>query len=760
MDRFRLAYQHRSLMAAILAIVVLNFSTLGAETNRHTALPKDWTDGLALLSQGRFDEADRIITKITSADKPNPRIAGWMEGYEKLQTDRHERIHKAYEQYVGWANEDMDSYRTGEQSRMRGWWRWAARDAAKAFRYADSEDTFRDESWLTALVDQSLVAAGEYEEADKWIPAATIYARLGDMFPHNAEYRDALKRCQAHIRIDLTYTPNAEWGVEVKDIVPEMAVDAFQKIQTDHLRAVSFQKMAIKGLEQVLRLVKASPVEVFETFKDKESVEEFSDRATIHLERAQDNDEATVDDLTDALAAVLRINHETKLLPEEVVVYEFVQGALQPLDRFSDMIWPSTIDEFHKHTQGKFCGVGIQIRKAPGEPILVISPLKGSPAYEAGVRPGDLITKINGESANGYTITHAVREITGRPGTTVRLTFKRNNEEFDLELERREIIISTIKGTERVHGEEWNFMLDPELKIGYARMTNFTDETIDELEEVITRLVEEKHMRGFIFDLRGNPGGPLKAAIDVAKLFLADRKEIVSTKGRRGEPWRQTSDEEAPFSDFPMIVLINPSSASASEIVAGALQVHKRALIVGERSFGKGSVQQVFPVTNSRNAYLKLTTSHYYLPNGRCLHRDEDSTTWGVDPDVEVKLVPQEEFKIRELQLRADIRKGKDQDDLTDEDVKSVTEYKPATHPSDETDDDKASATTQPDASKEEEKDDDMPEVDRKDENNFPEIDPQLETAKLLMRIRLESQQPWPTEAPEMAATNPPTTDG
>jgi carboxyl-terminal processing protease len=748
-------------VAAILAVVVFNFSTLGAETTRQTDLPEDWTNGLALLSQGRFDEAEPIITKITSTNQPNPRIAGWMAAYEKLQTDRRGRIQEVYQQYADWANEDMASYRKGDQSGLRGWWWYASRDAAGAFQYADDEDVFREEPWMTALVKGSLKAAAEFEEADKWIKAAVIYARLGDMFPLNAEYRDALKRCQAHIRIDLTYTPDTEWETEVKDIVPEMANDAFQKIEIDHLRAVSFQEMTIKGLEQVLRLVDAAP-EVFDGFEDEETIEEFVDCVNVHLGRAREkeNEEATAEDIEEALGAVLRITQRTKLLPEDVLVYEFVQGALQPLDRFSDMIWPSTIDEFHKHTQGRFCGVGIQIRKAPGEPILVISPLKDSPAFEAGVRPGDFITKINGESASGYTITHAVREITGRPGTTVRLTFKRDNKEFELTLERREIIISTIKGTERIDGEEWNFMLDPELKIGYARMTNFTDETIDELESVITRLVEEEAMRGFIFDLRGNPGGPLKAAIDVAKLFLGDRKEIVSTKGRRGDPWRQLSDEEAPFNDFPMIVLINSSSASASEIVAGALQVHKRALIVGERSFGKGSVQQVFPVTNSRNAYLKLTTSLYYLPNGRCLHRDEDSTTWGVDPDVEVKLVPKEEFKVRELQLRADIRKGKGQDELTAEDVKSVTEYRPSTHPSDKADDDEEeeSAAEEDD---DEEEDEDMPEIDRKDENSFPEIDPQLEAAKLLMRIRLESQQPWPTQqTPEMAATNPPATDG
>ena len=221
-----------------------------------------------------------------------------------------------------------------------------------------------------------------------------------------------------------------------------------------------------------------------------------------------------------------------------MLVREFTYGALQPLDKFSDMIWPADVLEFTKRTRGLFSGVGIQIRKNDGEPILVVSPLKGSPAYAAGVRPGDLITKINGKTASKYTITKAVREITGPVGTTVMLTMKRpgEDEEFELKLERKEIHVESIKGFDRDDHDEWKYMVDSDQKIACVRLTDFTENSAEELREVLDGLVKED-LRGLIFDLRDNPGGPLKAAVDVSGMFLPPNKPIVSTKDRNGSPW-------------------------------------------------------------------------------------------------------------------------------------------------------------------------------------------------------------------------------
>src|SRR5262249_52739061 len=163
----------------------------------------------------------------------------------------------------------------------------------------------------------------------------------------------------------------------------------------------------------------------------------------------------------------------------------------------------------------------------------------------------------------------------------------------------QEITIFTIKGFERDAKGQWKYMIDPQQKIGYVRMTSFTEGTIDELKEVVAHLRKEQGLRGLIFDLRGNPGGPLKSAVEVADLFRPGDKGIVSTKDRNGKQWESSSSDDEHHTDFPLIIVASRTSASASEIVTGALQVHHRALIVGERTFGKGSVQQVLRLNNN-----------------------------------------------------------------------------------------------------------------------------------------------------------------
>jgi carboxyl-terminal processing protease len=325
---------------------------------------------------------------------------------------------------------------------------------------------------------------------------------------------------------------------------------------------------------------------------------------------------------------------------------------------------------------------------------------------------------------------------------------------FQVKLERQEITIFTIKGFERKADGQWDYMIEPESKVGYVRMTNFTEGTIDELKDILETLREEEKMRGLIFDLRGNPGGPLKSAVDVTDLFLDGNKKIVSTKDRGGQMWSKSSTDDVKFGDFPLIILVDETTASASEIVSGALQIHKRALILGERSYGKGSVQQVLPLNRSNMAFLKLTTAHYYLPNGRCLHREEDATTWGVDPDVHVRLVPKEFVKMNELRLKKDILKGRNQSSLSEEELKAVTEYSTSkeSEEAEDKDTEKKKETTKPAEADADEVDESKLDPPRKDDNEFPAIDPQLEVALSLMRIRLESGLDWLQSGPEQIA--------
>ncbi len=711
-----------------------------------------WIACLSDAARGRFQEAREGVRQLLSggvADERVRRIDGWLESLSEFQGERQRRIRAEYDKYVQWVREDLAGFAADGK---RGWWRQAILDSARAMANAADEEAFRREPWLEEVVRGAVQAAAAYEQEQEWIKAARLYVPLSEIFPREKSYRDALRHCQEHLRLELMYAPESEWKETVSGIVPDMARDAFAKIEGEYLREPNFREAAIDGIRQIIRMTEHPRLQkVFPEMGQGELVEEFVDRLRANLRQVEDRPVLSAAELVERFDRVLDINRELGIFPENVVVYEFVHGALQPLDRFSDMLWPSDIEEFNKHTQGRFSGVGIQIRKQPGEPIQVISPLEDTPAYRKGIQPNDLITRIDGRPTEKISVTQAVREITGRAGTTVTLTIRRDGvpEEFPVELERQEITIFTIKGHKRDAEGHWNYMIDPAAGIAYLRMTNFTDGTIDELRAVVTELRDRQGLRGLIFDLRGNPGGPLKAAVEVADLFLDGGKRIVSTKDRNGQPWVKSATDDTHFYDFPMILLVDSVSASASEIVAGALQVHGRALLVGERTYGKGSVQQVLRLNNSNRAYLKLTTALYYLPNERCLHREDDAETWGVDPDVSLRLVPKEFVRMRELLMRNDILKGKDQKELSDAALESVTRVRTTTGAAggeeDSTDgleaDAPDGAATRP-ADQADEADE--PAVDRSDENTFPQADAQLEAALALMRIRLESDVPWP----------------
>ncbi len=309
------------------------------------------------------------------------------------------------------------------------------------------------------------------------------------------------------------------------------------------------------------------------------------------------------------------------------------------------MIWPSDVEEFNKTTQGEFSGVGIQIQTDPDGSLKVVSPLEDSPAYKAGIKAGDVITRINGDSAKGITINQAVKTITGVEGTPVVLTIRSPDATVrDYTLIRQTIKVASIKGWMHKPGGGWDYFVDPAQKIGYLRITNFTKTTGEDLSAAVDQM-KSQGARALIMDLRYNPGGLLNAATEVVDKFLT-KGVIVSTRPDRPELLMDSRTEIRARNDgnefkLPVVVLVNQYSASASEIVSGALKDDKRALIVGERTFGKGSVQMLFHL-GDHNAYLKLTTSHYYLPNGKCIHREENSTEWGVDPDVTVEMTPEQ----------------------------------------------------------------------------------------------------------------------
>jgi carboxyl-terminal processing protease len=320
-----------------------------------------------------------------------------------------------------------------------------------------------------------------------------------------------------------------------------------------------------------------------------------------------------------------------------------LEGMLQNLDPHSSFINTSEWKQFRRQIEGKFGGIGIQV-EVDGETgrLRVIAPMVGTPAYEAGVLAGDQITEIDGKSAEGMSSDKAVEVLTGRPGTDVKLTVLHENAEdpVTVTITRAIINIPSVIGDHRKPDDQWEFLIDKDKKIGYIRITSFIQNTAEDLKKVLDEL-KEQGMRGLILDLRDDPGGLLSAAVEVVDLFL-DHGEIVSTKGRNTQPKTFSASKDSPFGDLPMVVLVNQNSASASEIVSAALQDHHRATVVGQRSYGKGSVQNIFELDDG-NSVLKLTVASYYRPSGENIHRFKNAKTtdkWGVSPDkgCEVKL--------------------------------------------------------------------------------------------------------------------------
>lgn len=310
------------------------------------------------------------------------------------------------------------------------------------------------------------------------------------------------------------------------------------------------------------------------------------------------------------------------------LIYGALNGMLKSLDPFSTFFTPEQYKEFQQETEGEFGGVGIEIGMEKGRPI-VISPIEGTPAFRAGIKSGDVIIEIDGEDTSNMSLMDVVKRIRGKPGTKVNLTIMRKGSDkpIKIELERAIIKIESVK---------WTKIED----IGYIRLSQFTDGSGREMEKALKSLVSQG-VKGIILDIRNNPGGLLTEAINVSELFLKDGKLIVYTKTRKGEINRYFSRKKTVIPEnMPLVLLINRGSASASEIVSGALQDHKRAIILGEKSFGKASVQNIIPLEDG--SAIKLTVAYYYTPLGRLIDKK------GIQPDVEVKMTEEEEEKLQE----------------------------------------------------------------------------------------------------------------
>jgi len=321
---------------------------------------------------------------------------------------------------------------------------------------------------------------------------------------------------------------------------------------------------------------------------------------------------------TDVLA-IIQNQYVDETEPREVI-YGAIRGMLKSLDPHSSFLDPESYREMQVETSGSFGGLGIEITVRDDQ-LTVVAPIEGTPAYKAGVQPGDKIVKIEGLPTKDMTLVDAVKKMRGPKGTKVAITIQRDGtkEPIELSIVREIIQVQSVK------------MQEIEPGLGYIRLRQFQERTAKDLVAGIEKLEKTGRFAGLIVDLRNNPGGLLSSAVEVSEEFLGDGKLVVYTEGRvRNQNMRFVAHAKHPVTDVPLVVLVNQGSASASEIVAGAIQDHGRGVVLGTQTFGKGSVQTIIPLADGSG--LRLTTAKYFTPKGRSIHGK------GITPDIVIDL--------------------------------------------------------------------------------------------------------------------------
>ena len=343
---------------------------------------------------------------------------------------------------------------------------------------------------------------------------------------------------------------------------------------------------------------------------------------------------ATIADAMETVSQYYVEDVDTRTLFEDAMT-----GMVAGLDQYSAYIGPDMLNQMNASLDQQFGGVGVEVeKKEEGEPLTVLSPLIDTPAYRAGVQAGDKILAVDGQTLVGIHLSEAIKLMRGEPGSELTVTIRRAGREdtFDVQIVREVIQIDSVFGDTRRADGSWDFHLEENRRIGYLRMTTFGQRTVEELERVLGPTDNRHPFEAIIIDLRGNAGGLLDTAIETCDLFV-DSGRIVTTNGRDGvlRTSSEATDSLLVPKDIPMVMLVNQFSASASEILAACLQDHGRVVIVGERTWGKGTVQNILDLEGGRSA-LKLTTATYWRPSGRNIHRREgadESEDWGVTPD-------------------------------------------------------------------------------------------------------------------------------
>ncbi|MCC7388990.1 MAG: S41 family peptidase [Phycisphaerales bacterium] len=683
-------------LGALLAVSLVSASAWGLQVEA-AATVGEWSE--QLWASAREGDAARLAEMLHEFETEDGAVLAGLKGaverYEanvdKREADRQARsaeVRTELEQRLAEAEADAGGFKlsealvlTMELVELHGG------SLAAADLFADPMITR-----AIGLADEQARVA---EAAGQWLKASELFYRLHVLFDVDQRYKADVTRLGRRLAMIRLYAPEHYWELgnarRIEAGEPELpkynpmgdtyqeklaGVDSWlvsQSIEvagTRHVDGNAVREMLVAGLDALQTMATTTELAApFPGLQDGMAREAFLK----NLQQKRDeiaSPETPIDQrvLRGLVTWLAEISGQTVQIPEEAVYHEFGNGAMSALDDYSTIIWPDEVRRFERNTRGSFVGVGIQIQHDELMRIKVVTPLEGTPAQRAGVHAEDIITKVNGESTAGFTLDQAVDVITGPENTRVTLTMERDGDgqtiEKDFTLVRQSIKLRSVKGWKRTGAseEDWDWFVDRESGIGYVRLTQFTENTAEDLDDAIDEM-QADGLSGLVLDLRFNPGGLLDQAVEVVGEFATSGR-VVSTEDADGRPTGieklDSQTGKGRLANIPVAVLVNPGSASASEIVSGALQDYAAegkldAIIIGQRSFGKGSVQNAWPLRTAAQSMLKVTTQYYRLPNGRLIHRRPGMTEWGVEPDLTVDMLPSQNEAAITLRRDADV---------------------------------------------------------------------------------------------------------
>ncbi len=636
---------------------------------------------IPLARQGHFDQLRQQLAQQPKTQN-DPLLASLRSNLDRYQSHHQTLLVKRREAY-GKAIEAM------LQSMRERKFEEALISAIEAQGQAADPKILMRDPRLLELIAQSEEAAGHADLQGDWLTALSLYRAMKILFEPQPRYKTHIDRLTGRVRALALYAPakireiylarakatgqkdpppvalgQETWEIRLRDVTLSILTSTLKQAATRHLDGVGYRKLMLGAVNGFMTMLNTPGLEkTFPALNNQaQHLALIQYLQTLEKKLRTHQNAMTHADVAITLQKIFKRNRQTVKLPQTVVIYELTEGATGILDPFSSVIWPYEVDQFNRHTSGQFFGVGIQIAMTNNR-LTVVSPLPDTPAWHAGLKPGDIIVKVNGQDTADWTLDWAVKEITGPRDTDVDLIIERtgNKQLLPFRLTRAKIKIQSIRGWQRnpKQPNQWDYHIDRASGIGYIRLSQFIPQTPADFDAAINQLEKRGPFNALILDLRFNPGGLLRKSVELANRFIAKGTIVSTVDGQDITTSQFTARRHLVHRLVPTVVLMNQGSASAAEIVAGALQDHQVAFIVGSRSFGKGSVQDLYSLSGSR-AQLKLTTQHYQLPLGRLIHRVEAATAWGVEPDLAIKMTDQEVADAIELRREIDVAHEQD----------------------------------------------------------------------------------------------------